>query len=135
MPGTGLTIEDADLLIDLLGARTMGWADPSAGADGYVAVEEIKRSLVHSAAAISRRISDLEKYGYVEIRKALAGKRTGEKVDKRKVAIRITDRGIAKIRPVYEKHCRVCEDMLRGISLEDRRTLLRINEALIDTVR
>ncbi len=131
MPGSGLTVEKADLLIDLFGARKMGWNDPSADADGYVTFEDLKRSLVHSAAALSRRISDLRTAGHVEIRKVSAGKGAEDTVDKRKMAVRITNSGIDKIRPLYEKHCQVCERLLRDIPSEDQLTLLRTNEALI----
>jgi len=119
------------MLIDLFGARTMGWTDPSADADGFVAFEEVKRSLVQSAAAISRRISDLLEAGLVEIRKVSAGKKADDAVDKRKMAVRITNSGIAKIRPLYEKHCRLCQRLLGDIPLEDQRALICTNEALI----
>lgn len=134
MPGSGLTLEEADLLIDLFGARTMDWTDPSADADGFVAFEEVKRSLVHSAATLSRRISDLRMAGYVEIRKVSTGKKADDAVDQRKMAVRITNSGIAKIRPLYEKHCRLCERLLADIPAEDQRTLWRTNEALIKRI-
>jgi DNA-binding MarR family transcriptional regulator len=113
----------------------MGWTDPSADADGYVPFAEIKRSLVHSAAALSRRIADLRADGYVEIRKASAAKGAGAAVDKRQMVVRITNSGIDKIRPVYEKWCRLCENLLRDIPSDDARALLRINESLIKRIR
>jgi hypothetical protein len=57
--GTGVTLEQADLLLDVYGASRLGWDDPKAIAGGWVTFGALKKSLVHAAELLTRRIQDL----------------------------------------------------------------------------
>ena len=135
LPGCGLTTEEADLLVDLYGARYMNWQDPAADADGFVPLVSIKRSLVHNPAALSRRISDLEGAGMIEIRKAEKSESAADKIDRRKIAIRITEKGVGRVKPVYEKYCTLCANLMRNIPMEHQRVLFNSNETLIQILQ
>lgn len=134
LPGSGLTLEEADLLMDLYGAAKLGCTDPAADAQGYVPFASVKASLVHSAAALSRRVAGLEKQGLLETRK-LHELVPGNKTDRRSLALRITPKGVERIEPVYERYAVVCERLLRDAATIDRRRLLEANESLMQKAR
>ena len=136
--GSGLTLEEADLLMDLYGAKQLGWPDPAADEEGYVTFRVLKLSLVHSQALLSRRIAALESAGLIEIRKTKdIGKDSSarKKIDPKSKSGRITNKGIRVIEPVYQKYTDFCELLLRDMSPEHQSTLLRLNESLMNKLR
>jgi hypothetical protein len=135
IPGTGLTGEEVDLLTDLYGVRHLGWTDPKADPDGYVPFASLKVSLVHSAAALSRHIARMTKAGYVEVQQASGGKKPASRGGRKAKAARITDLGVQKVKPVYERYCRLCGQLLQTIPADDQHTLLKVNEALMKRIR
>ena len=94
LPGAGLTLEEADLLMDLFGAAKLGWSDPAADESGYATFAALKASLVHSASALSRCVAALQKAGLLEARKIHKISRN-KKADRRSLALELvidTDR-------------------------------------------
>lgn len=134
LPGSGLTLEEADLLMDLFGAAQLGWTDPAADRDGFVNFTALKASLVHSAAALSRRVAALEQSELLERRKM--GKPASEtKVDRRSPSLRITPTGVERIKPVYERYAELCGRLLVDVPSDVRRTMLQTNERLMEKAR
>ncbi len=64
-----VTVEMADVLIDLYGARRLGWPEPKASKEGFVTVRALRDSLVHSGALLSVRLKSLKAEGYLEVEK------------------------------------------------------------------
>jgi DNA-binding MarR family transcriptional regulator len=134
LPGAGLTLEEADLLMDLFGAAKLGWSDPAADEHGYVTFAALKASLVHSSSALSRRVAALQKAGLLETRKVHKIARDA-KADRRSLALRITPAGIKRIEPVYERYAELCGRLLRDVPTNVRRTIIEINETLMEKAR
>jgi hypothetical protein len=135
IPGTGLTVEESDILTDLYGARHLGWQDPRADADGYVSFAALRVSLVHSAAALSRGMALMTNAGYVEVENAAGRTRARPGTDRKAKVARITEMGVKKIRPVYERYCRLCAHLLDGVPRDNQLALLKVNEALMRRIR
>jgi DNA-binding MarR family transcriptional regulator len=131
LPGSGMTLEEADLLLDLYGAAHLGWDDPAADKDGYVAFAALKASLVHSAAALSRRVAALRKTGLLEARKLHEIAPSAAKVDRKAIVLRITPEGIKKVQPVFERYVGLCDSMLKDVPPDARRTILQTNDDLM----
>jgi DNA-binding MarR family transcriptional regulator len=135
LPSSGMTLEEADLLLDLYGAAKLGWDDPAADHDGFVAFAELKASLIHSAASLSRRVAALGRAGLLEVRKLHEITPRAEKSDRRSLALRITPEGIKRIEPVYARHAKLCERLLSDVPVAVRQTILQTNERLMEKAR
>ena len=134
--GSGLTLESADLLLDLYGARELGWDDPKADREGFVTFGDLKNSLVHSQALLSRRIAELHLADFVEVRKTNESpSRSAQKIDAKSKSARITPKGIRQITPIYEKYQQLCERVLHDFSHEKRVRMLTFNETIMATLR
>ncbi|MHC1767356.1 MAG: hypothetical protein AB9869_24275 [Verrucomicrobiia bacterium] len=134
LPGCELTLEEADLLMDLFGAAKLGWSDPAADERGFVTFAALKASLVHSAAVLSRHVAALQKVGLLETRK-LHELAPDAKGDRRSLALRITPKGVERIEPVYERYGELCERLLGDVPADVRRTMLQTNERLMEKAR
>jgi DNA-binding MarR family transcriptional regulator len=134
LPGAELTLEEADLLLDLFGAAKLGWSDPAADEHGYVTFSALKASLVHSPSALSRRVATLQKVGLLETRKVHKIARDAT-ADRRSLALRITPAGVKRIEPVYERYAVLCKRLVSDVSPDDQRAVLRVNERLMDKAR
>jgi len=134
LPGAGLTLEEADLLMDLFGAAKLGWSDPAADESGYATFAALKASLVHSASALSRCVAALQKAGLLEARKIHKISRN-KKADRRSLALRITPAGVKRIEPVYERYAELCGRLLSDVPTNVRETVLEVNESLMRTAR
>src|SRR5512139_1458421 len=115
--GSGFTVEEADLLISLYGARALNWGDLDHDKDGYVPFNELERYLVHSASLLSRRIRKLAdaKPPLVEVGEADLA--SGQHFNAKRV--RITKEGLKRIAPVWEKYCSMSAKLLDGIPASD----------------
>lgn len=133
--GSGLNIEEVDLLLDLFGAAELGWQDPSADAQGFVTFQDLQSSLVHSPALLSRRIASMRAKGWIDSCQ-LHTLRSGKiKIDKKAKAARITAAGKRVIEPIYDKYCRFCDEMLIGFPIEELRILQKSNQTIIQRIR
>ena len=136
--GSGLALEDAEFLIELYGRRELGWPDPLADSEGFITFTDANRSLVHNYALLSRRIADLETGGLVETKQTKSLKsqaKAGVITDSKNKSVRITDPGIRRILPIYERYGKLCERLLRSVRLEDQLTYIRVNESMMGELR
>jgi DNA-binding MarR family transcriptional regulator len=134
LPGSGLTLEEVDLLLDLYGAAKLGWSDPKADEQGFVTWASAKASLVHSSAGLSRCVAALKQAGLLETRK-LHEIAVEKKVDRRSLVLRITGKGIEKVEPVHQRYAELCERLLKDFSPEAQETVLETNEKLMQKAR
>lgn len=128
-------MEEADLLLALFGAAKGGWTEIRKDEEGYVSFRDLKASLVHSPAALTRRVAAMKSSGLIESRKIHEGVGPKVKVDKKMVAVRITEGGIVKAQSVFERYCRLSVRLLADLPEPDKRALLRINEAISQKAR
>ncbi len=110
MAGVDLPVEHADILVELFGARHLGWTEPESCGEGFVLFQALLDSLVHDAGMFSRRIAALEKAGFLETRKAyqVPGVKT-ERLHRNAQVARITPAGKHKIAPVWRRYKEVAE--------------------------
>jgi len=138
MPGIGLTVEQADLLIDLYGARRLQWPDPKAIEGGWVTFSALKESLVHARELLTRRLADLEKGGYVEIASVPREEAKALGIDSKSKKVRILPKGEERARVVYERYGRVCLDLINRLPSHVRgqtEIVLSFNEAIMEALR
>ena len=109
--GSGFTVEEADTLVSLYGARVLDWDDLEHDKDGFVAFNRLERFLVHNPSLLSRRISKLADAKLLEV--ADADLAAGQHFNAKRV--RITKKGINKIEPVWRKFSRMSARLLEGI--------------------
>jgi DNA-binding MarR family transcriptional regulator len=118
-----LTVDEGDTLTLLYGLRKLGWTDVPVDPDGFVAVADLRRALVHDPGKFSRRIKDYRERGLIEVR---------ESADRRSYAeaARITDAGIEIAKLVWERYRRLASDLLAGVAQPDLEAHCRVNEAI-----
>ena len=131
--GSGFSVEEADLLISLYGAKELDWDDLEHDKKGFVAFNQLERYLVHSASLLSRRISKLAdtKPSLVEI--AEADRASGQHFNAKRV--RITKKGAKRIEPVWKRYEQMATILLEGIPQSDLRAHLAVNESICKRVR
>lgn len=131
--GSGFTVEAADLLVSLFGVRELGWDDLPHDAEGFVAFKELELYLVHNASLLSRRIRKLadEKPPLVEVEKPEAG----SGLHFNALRVRITDEGVKRIRPVWERFARMSANLLEGIPPRLLAAHYRVNEEISARIR
>ena len=107
--------------------------------DGYVTMTNLRASLVHSSASLSRRVALLKKAGLVKICNAHELRSAGDdpicSPSRKEIAAAVTKTGIDRISPVYERFRATCDKLLRDISTEDQRVFLEVCDQLIASAR
>ena len=111
--GSGLTVEEADLLVYLYGAVELGWDEPAHDREGFVAFRDLERSLVHNSSLLSRRIRKLAASRPPMLEVADADPASGLHFNSKRV--RITEEGAARTRVVWERFQRMSAKLLEGI--------------------
>jgi hypothetical protein len=111
--GSGFTVEEADLLVSLYGAKELGWDDLEPDAEGFVAFNELERFLVHSASLLSRRIRKLADAMPALLEVADADLASGQHFNAKRV--RITKDGVKRIEPVWKRYEQMAAKLLEGI--------------------
>lgn len=131
--GSGFTVEAADLLISLYGVRVIGWEDLPHAEDGFVAYKELEHFLVHNPSLLSRRIRKLAdaRPPLVEVGKPEAG----SGLHFNALRVRITDEGVKRIRPVWERFARMSGNLLEGIPPRLLEAHYRVNEEISARIR
>jgi hypothetical protein len=131
LEGTDLTLERADILVDLYGAKELNWPDPKADKEGFVTFKQLQASLVHgesnSQILLSRRIRDLIGKRQIEIRRAREDREYLGEND----AFRITEEGIRVIKPVWGRYSELAEDLMADVPPDMRLVHSQVNEALL----
>lgn len=134
--GSGFTVEEADLLVSLYGARKLDWDDLDHDPDGFVPFSQLERYLVHSASLLSRRIHKLATAKPALVEVAQADPKAGHHFNAKRV--RITEKGVRDIEPVWRRFEQMSATLLKGISpalLESHHTVNRLISAEISRRR
>jgi hypothetical protein len=137
---SGLSVEEADVLVTLYGLTELKWTDCPVGRDGFVTSANVKDLLTHDASLYARRIKKLAGLGYrlVEVRRV--PKKAAPGLHGNTQQIRITDAGIAAARPIWESFRKLAaklfaSDLLKSFSASDLEVHARINDAISQTLR
>lgn len=96
-------------------------------AESGIGVVEISRELGLDAGAVTRHVSVLEKEGLVT--------RKGSLEDKRRVSIRLTEKGRTLIRQLYDYLRTVEKAMLAGVPSSDVEATLRVMEKVYSALK
>jgi hypothetical protein len=131
LAGSGLTVEEADLLVSLYGVRELGWDDLKQDEDKFVAFKKLESFLVHNPSLLSRRIRKLSeaKPPLVEVAKA------GAEQHFNALRVRITDEGVRRVRPVWERYARMSANLLRDIPQHLLKAHHEVNERISRRIR
>lgn len=128
LAGVPLTVDEGDTLTLLYGLRKLGWTDAPIDRDGFVAVADLRRVLVHDPGKFSRRIKDCRQRGLIEVRNSAERRRYAE-------AARITEAGIALARVVWERYRKLAEHLLAGVPPADLAAQIRVNAAISAAIK
>lgn len=123
-----LTVDEGDTLTLLYGLRKLGWRDVPVDRDGFVAVADLRRALVHDPGKFSRRIRDYAKRGLIEVSKSPVRRGYAE-------AVRITDAGIGMARLVWDRYRKLAAHLLAGVPQADLDAHCRVNEVISAAVK
>ena len=137
---SGLSIEEADILVLLYGLRALGWDDCPVDEHGFVTFKDLKSILVHDPSLFARRLKKLAAptCGLVEVRKV---KKAGDPgLHGNSLRVQITGAGIAAARPIWENFRKLSKrlfasELLKGFSQAELEAHVRINDALCRTLR
>jgi len=137
---TGLSVEEADILVLLLGLQQFGWDDCPVDADGFVTFKDLKSVLVHDASLFARRIKKLAtpECGMVEVRRI--EKQAAPRLHGNTQQVRIATAGVAAVQPIWESFRNLsaklfASDLLKGFSQAELEAHAKINDAISRTVR
>ena len=131
--GSGFSVEEADLLVSLYGARVLNWDDLKHDKEGFVAFNHLERFLVHNASLLSRRITKLAKLKPALLKVESVDPALGLHFNAKQV--RITDKGVEKIEPVWKRYQQMAAKLLEGIAESDLRAHLTVNEHICRRIR
>ena len=105
-----LNVEEADILVLLYGLRERGWPDCPVLADGYVKFRDLKSITVHDASLFGRRIHKLQSMGFVHVR---SSREVDVKAHANAQQVRIEEKGIKEVKPIWERYARFSEHLLK----------------------
>jgi hypothetical protein len=111
--GTGLSVEEADLLVSLYGARQLDWDDLEHDKDGFVMLKELELFLVHNPSLLSRRIRKLAEVTPPLLEITEVDPASGLHFNSKRV--RITKEGVKRIEPVWKRYQQMSAKLLDGI--------------------
>jgi DNA-binding MarR family transcriptional regulator len=120
LEGSGLTPEIAELLIELS-------LPDNLDGEGFISFRDLKNALEYSGALLSRRISVLCEETWAEAKRI---ETPGVHGNSQK--IKITQKGREKIRPVWQRYERLADELLNGISQQDREAHYRVNRHICE---
>ncbi len=137
---SGLSLEEADILVLLLGLKEFGWDDCPVDAEGFVTFKDLKGVLVHDASLFARRVKKLAapNCGLVEVRRI--EKQANPGVHGNTQQLRITQAGIAAVQPIWERFRRLSAKLfatepLRGFSQAELEAHGKVNDAICRAIR
>jgi hypothetical protein len=131
--GSGFTVEESDLLVSLYGVREFNWDDLAHDQDNYVAFKELEKFLVHNPSLLSRRIRKLAEVKPPLVEVASVDPRSGLHFNSQRV--RITDEGVKRIAPVWERFCRMSANLVEGIPQRRLEAHHEVNELISERIR
>ena len=132
--GSGLTVDEADLLVSLFGARELEWNDLPHDEGGFVTFNDLELHLVHNPSLLSRRIRKFagEKPQLVEIAD-VDPKKSGLHFNCQRV--RITPEGIRRIKPVWQRYQQMSAKVLEDIPQPLLDAHYQVNEEISARIR
>jgi DNA-binding MarR family transcriptional regulator len=133
LTGSGITMEIAEILIELYLAGGLLSSPEHADVDGYIAFRDLRAGLGYSPGLLSRRIGWLCQRRWAEAKRTVPGLAGGLHGNSQKV--RITELGKARIGPVWQRYNKLAERLLADISPSDLAAHYRINELISDKLR
>ncbi len=111
----GLTIEQAELLLDLYGPWRLDWKVPPCDGDGFVTQAALASALMNSEPHVSRRVLQLAKKKYLEQRKGV-----GAGILQKAKKVRLTPTGEGLIQGFWNDYTELAEGILRETTPEHR---------------
>jgi hypothetical protein len=137
---SGLSVEEAGILVLLVGLKEFGWDDCPVDAAGFVTFKDLQSVLVHDASLFARRVKKLAapKCGLLEVRRI--EKQANPGVHGNTQQVRITQAGIAAVQPIWEKFRRLSAKLfatepLRGFSQAELEAHVKVNDAICRAIR
>ena len=130
--GTGLGVEEADILVLLYGLRKLGWDDCRVYDDGFVNFTDLKAITVYDPSLFTRRIAKLKDRQMVSVR---MGREADPTMYGKAQQARIEAAGLAAIKPVWENYSQFCAELLKGFPQADLDAHQRVNEAISAILR
>jgi hypothetical protein len=131
--GSGFSVEEADLLVSLYGARVLNWDDLKHDKEGFVAFSHLEKFLVHNPSLLSRRITKLAQRKPALLKVQGVDPALGLHFNAKQV--RITDEGVKRIEPVWKRYQQMATKVLEGVSESDLRAHLTVNEHISKRIR
>jgi hypothetical protein len=130
-----LSIEEADILVTLLGASTLGWGDVPVSNDKFVALKDVRMALVHDASLFARRLKKLTKKEtpLVTVRGIKGG--GNARLHGNSQEAQLTDAGIAIARNIWDTFRKLESNLLSGLDPKDLEAHERINNAISQRLR
>lgn len=139
--GTGLTVETADLLLDLLAIQQQAKAGTIGGmadVDGFVPMASLKDDLVEVDALLSRRVRELAGKGWVEVRTPHnRQERSADAVPLhgRSLLVGITEAGMAAALPIRLRYHALATRLLSGVPKADLAAHRRVSQRVSARIR
>lgn len=137
---SGLTVNEADIMVLLLGLREFGWPDCPVDAEGYVAFKDLKGLLVHDHSLFARRVKALAapERGLVKVRRV--NRKSAPGLHGNTQQLRITPAGAAVTRPIWERFRALSAKLfqmepLLGITQDELAAHVKVNEAISQALR
>lgn len=131
--GSGFTVEEADLLVSLYGAKQLGWDDLEHDPEGFVGYKRLEQFLVHNPSLLSRRIIKLAG-GKPPLVEVAGGDRTaGQHFNSKRV--RITPEGIRRIEPVWRRFQKMSAALLQDVPIKLREDHYELNTLISQRIR
>lgn len=111
--GSGLSVEEADLLVSLYGVRQLDWDDLEHDKDGFVVLKELELFLVHNPSLLSRRVRKLADARPPLLEITDVDPASGLHFNSKRV--RITKEGVKCVEPVWKRYQQMSAKLLDGI--------------------
>lgn len=141
MRGAELSVEEADILIELCGAagQLPNW-EYSANAEGFVTYKQLRSKIIHDSHAVvfSRRIAKLVRAELVESRRKTCpesgnGDVTGSRGNPKE--LRITAKGAESAKLIWDRYSQLEAKVIEGIPADMQEPFYRFCRAVSDNVR
>lgn len=131
LAGCDLSLEQADILVELHGVRHLGWTEPESSGEGFVRFQALLDGLVHEVGMFSRRIATLEQAGLLETRKACQVPELAKVGLHRSTQVaRITPAGRRKIAPVWDRYLQLAERLLAKVPAAKLQAHYEVSQAI-----
>lgn len=131
--GSRFSVEEADLLVSLYGARELDWDDLEHDREGFVAFSQLERYLVHNPSLLSRRIRKLADAKPPLLEVADADLTLGQHFNSKRV--RITKEGVKRTEPIWNRFQEMSANLLQGIPPRLLAAHHQVNEEISARIR